>query len=257
MILNSYIWMIFMKYNNLLFIAMIFLVSLLCVSAVSAADDAANDIIADTDTNDVAVLEESIDDAILADSQSEENVLTDDSNQHTFTDLQEKVSNADKVLELASNFTFDKDKDDYELKYGVKIDHDLTINGNGHTINGINYARIFDVTGNSVVTFNNINFINGLADQGGRGGAIWSENSPNVKAINCNFTNNEATIGGAVSAVTVENCIFTANKARTSGGAIDKSNATNCTFMNNDGKYDGGASHQPSYSCLGCHAQGY
>ena len=233
--------MIFMRNNKFIFMAMIILVSLLCVSAVSAADDAASDVIADTDTNDVAVLEESIDDASLADSQSDENVLTDDSNQHTFTDLQEKVSNADNVLELASNFTFDKDEDEYDLRNGVTIDHDLTINGNGYTINAIKYARIFKVTGNSKVTFNNINFINGWTDVGGRGGAIWSVNSPNVKAINCNFTNNGADIGGAVSAVTVENCIFTGNKAFVNGGAIDKSNATNCTFINNGDCYYGGA----------------
>ena len=36
--------------------ALVILVSLLCVSAVSAADDAASDVIADTDTNDVTVL---------------------------------------------------------------------------------------------------------------------------------------------------------------------------------------------------------
>ena len=121
-----------MRNNKFIFMALIFLVSILCISAVSAADDsAASDIVADT--NDVTVLEESIDDASLADSQSDENVLTDDSNQHTFTDLQEKVSNADNVLELASNFTFDKDEDEYDLRNGVTIDHDLTINGNGYT----------------------------------------------------------------------------------------------------------------------------
>ena len=54
-----------MKNGKLLFIAIIFLVSFLCISAASAADDAASDIIADA--NEGAVLEESIDDAVLED----------------------------------------------------------------------------------------------------------------------------------------------------------------------------------------------
>ena len=68
-----------MRKNKIMFMAMIFIVSLLCISAVSAADDAdLSDVIADTDTNDATVLEESIDDASISDSQSDENVLSDD-----------------------------------------------------------------------------------------------------------------------------------------------------------------------------------
>ena len=47
-----------MRNNKLIFMALVLLVSLLCISAVSAADDAdLSDIVADTDSNDVAVLE--------------------------------------------------------------------------------------------------------------------------------------------------------------------------------------------------------
>ena len=147
-----------MRNNKLIFMALVILVSLLCVSAVSAADDAASDVIADTDTNDVTVLEESIDDASLADSQSDENVLTDNSSQsvQTFTDLEEKIVNAEKTIELTSDFN--NTEDNYNDGNGIIINHDLTINGNGYTINAIKYARIFQVTGNSKVTFNNINF---------------------------------------------------------------------------------------------------
>ena len=59
-----------MKSGKFIFIAMIFLVSLLCLSAVSAADDAASDVIADN--TDETVLEESIDDADLQLSENDE-----------------------------------------------------------------------------------------------------------------------------------------------------------------------------------------
>ena len=52
-----------MKSGKFLFIAMVFLVSILCISAASAADDASSDVIADN--VDETVLEESIYDADL------------------------------------------------------------------------------------------------------------------------------------------------------------------------------------------------
>ena len=213
-----------MKSNKLIFLALIFLVSLLCVSAVSAADDAAvNDIVADT--NDVTVLEESIDDASLGDSQSDENDLEDDpSNEQTFTDLNNLVQSGEKEIELSSDIAY---KDTDNLIDGIVIDHDLTINGKGYTIDGKNTARIFRVTGNSVVTFKDINFVNGKVS-GGSGSAILSERSHNVKAINCNFTGNKANYG-AVSGVNVENCLFENNVATQAGGAMVNGSATNCT----------------------------
>ena len=137
-----------MKYNNLLFIAMIFLVSLLCVSAVSAADDAANDIIADTDTNDVAVLEESIDDASLVDSQNEENILKESDDEEKqlgdteeptlFYYLNQDVNNGNAVVDLTRDYRWFDGEVDYPYQHGVSINHNVTINGNGHTIDGNN-----------------------------------------------------------------------------------------------------------------------
>ena len=59
-----------MKKGKILFIALIFIVSLVCISAVNAADDAASDIVAYT--NDASVLDENTIDADLTDSQNDE-----------------------------------------------------------------------------------------------------------------------------------------------------------------------------------------
>ena len=59
-----------MKNGKILFIATILLVSLLCLSAVSAAEDAASDVIADN--TDETILDAGIDDADLGDSESDE-----------------------------------------------------------------------------------------------------------------------------------------------------------------------------------------
>ena len=195
-----------MRNNKFIFMALILLVSLLCISAVSAADDAASDIVADTDSNDVAVLEESIDDASLRDSQSEENVLKENppSSEPNFKYLNSLVNSAMSDIELQMDIQY---KSSDNLKDGIVIDHDVTINGNGHTINGSGQARIFHVTSNATVTFRDITFVNGSTANTGHGGAIWAENSK-VKAINCNFIGNNASYG-AVANVDCENCIFT------------------------------------------------
>ena len=65
-----------MKSGKFLFLAIIFLVSLVCISAVSAADEAVSDVIADT--NDETVLEESIDDEGLQASEIDEIEESDD-----------------------------------------------------------------------------------------------------------------------------------------------------------------------------------
>ena len=228
--------MILMRNKNFIFIAMIFIVSLLCISAVSAADDAASDIIADTDTNDVAVLEESIDDDVISDSQSGENVLTDDPVQSkTFTDLDNLIKNGENEIELESDYNYTEEDN---LQDGISINHDLTINGNGHTIDGNNQARIFHVIDNAVVTFNNITFVNAYA-YGGYGAAIWAENTTSTTSISCSFINNSADVGGAVWRVNSENCIFIKNHAYQDGGAMFRGSAINCTFLSNSAYFNG------------------
>lgn len=76
---------------------------------------------------------------------------------------------------------------------GIIISKSITINGNGHTLDGNNISRIFNITADNVV-LRNINFINGNA--WGRyfsnnigGGAIYWYGA-NGRVENSNFTNN-------------------------------------------------------------------
>ena len=223
-----------MRKNKFILGALILLLCLLCISAVSAADDAdSSDIVADT--IDETVLEESIDDAALSDSQSEENVLTEDPVQpKTFTDLNNLINNGESAIELESDYKYVEQDN---LKDGISINRNLTINGNGHIIDADGQARSFHVIDNAVVTFNNISFLNGYA-KGGYGAAIWAEDTATAKALNCIFINNSADLGGALYRyVNSENCIFIKNHAYQDGGAIYKGNATNCVFLSNKAEY--------------------
>ncbi len=227
-----------MKSGKFLFLAIIFLVSLVCISAVSAADEAVNDVIADT--NDETVLQESIDDATLADSLTDElgesDEVTLDSGDDTtlgvpapygFSNLNDDINGNDNPV-----ITLEHDYVCYinEFNDGVTISRNLTIDGNGYTISGYNRARIFNIQSDVSVVLKNINFIDGNAS--GNGGAINCQGT--VTAINCNFTNNYAeNWGGAIERGTAINCTFTNNYAERFGGAIDDGNATNCVFINN------------------------
>ena len=232
--------------------ALIFLVSMLCISTVNAADDdAASDILADT--SDVTVLEESIDDAVLADSQDEENVLSDDEEgsevlndppvQKNFTALGEDINNGKDTVYLEADYAFNDD-DGMGIKYyGVSIDRAVTIYGNGHTLDGNNKSHIFTVRNSSVV-FHDIIFKNAFDDfSNSQGAAI---NGP-VTAINCTFIGNNASgsqsKGAAISDGTAINCTFINNTA-IFGGAVYGTTATNCTFINNEAGSWGGAARQ-------------
>ena len=219
-----------MKGYKFLILATIFLVSLMCVSAVSAADDVASDIVADT--SDETVLEESIDDAVSTDSQDEENILTEDPVQSkNFTELKNLFLLEKNEIELQYDYIYNEQDD---LKDGIAIYYNVTINGNGHKIDGNKMARIFHVNYDANVTFNNIYFTNGHTAEWGYGGAIWAENGTTVKAINCHFHNNAAQYGGAVVGVECKNCSFTRNDAYDgNGSAMYGGAAIKCTFLSN------------------------
>lgn len=265
-----------MKNGKYLFLPIIFLVGLLCISAVGAADDAASDIVAES--IDEAVLEESIDDADLVDSQgeeltqSDENVLSDDGGSPpspppntSFGILNDKINGEVAVDEvnLSSNYSYQYTID-YGLKEGITINRTLTINGNGYTLNGNNMARIFNIQKGNVI-FKNINFVNGNTSEcggaiyvymgnctvidctfinnsaGKYGGAIEIPDPEAGTAINCNFINNSATYGGAIHNGYVNNCKFITNNATKQGGAMYNSIAEYCSFNNNSANLTGGA----------------
>ena len=124
---------------------------------------------------------------------------------------------------------------------GILINKDnFILNGNGHTIDGKNQARIFTITGNNI-TINNLIFINGnMSDD--EGGAIFSNVS--ITLNNVKFANNQAKYGGAIyieNKSTINNAIFTNNQAYHGGAIYEKGYMTinNITLTNNKANYGG------------------
>ncbi|WP_407431571.1 Ig-like domain-containing protein [Methanobrevibacter sp.] len=168
----------------------------------------------------------------------------------SFATLQNKIYQAPSgsTINLENDYRYNSDVD---ALYGIRIDKELIINGNGHTLDGLKTSKIFSVNTGSLVTFNNIVFINGLARE--NGGAISTDsNQGNLKIDNCHFiANNAGNNGGAVSCdgfTTISNCYFKDNSA-SFGGAIHlkECNVFNCEFINNYASLDGGSVYMGYY----------
>ena len=160
------------------------ILSIISIAGVSAADD----------------VNQTVDDDSL--SVSIDNGLGTKDN-GTFTALQEKINNAPagSTVNLENGYSFDEGF----RKEGIFINKQLTINGNGYTIDGNNGARIFEIGANDV-TLKNIKFINGNASwgdvdnnhRGDMGAAIYN-GGDNTNVIGCDFINNTAErSGGAI-----------------------------------------------------------
>ena len=239
-----------MKFKKIMLLA-IFLVILLAVSAVSAADNA---------TSDIVTVEESTLDALSVDEAKEvvsvegndgfddlmsdvnDNVLGKSIyvNGSTFTDIGNAIDSAvdGDIIYLNSPY--------YEGSGShIAIKKDITIIGNHSTLDAKYLSRI--AFSNNKVTLINITFINGYNDGGG--GALDIQGSGSF--VNCNFVNNSAhNRGGAVyigssSSGSFVSCNFVNNSAkREDGGAVFSFGPTSfddCSFMNNHANYQGGA----------------
>ncbi|WP_405305340.1 hypothetical protein [Methanobrevibacter sp.] len=163
---------------------------------------------------------------------SENNVLKEAKGD--FNLLQDLINqaSANSVITLNRDYTFTAGLDD-DLINGIYVNkNNLTIDGNGHTINALGKARIFFITSN-YVTLTNINFINGYVAEdnywraSGPGGAIFYQEYTNHNLVyNCNFVNNTADNGGAIyfygaPYCTIASCNFINNTAIHEGGAIN------------------------------------
>ena len=109
-----------------------------------------------------------------------------------FDQLQMLINNASEnsVIDLACNYTYNEFD---TITDGVLINKNLTINGNGFTIDAKGKSRIFYVTAGSLNIIN-ATLKNGYADYGG---AFYFENSIYASIINATFINNSADWGGA------------------------------------------------------------
>jgi uncharacterized repeat protein (TIGR01451 family) len=206
-----------MKYVKLNVLLVFLILIIMSVGMVSAVENVSMDSDVNNDEN-------------LAINQGYRDVeiIGEDGATASFTDLQLDLRNNihDGVVDLSRNYKYDPNKDSSNLKDGISIS-DLTINGNGHTIDGNHLARIFDVQGGSVI-LNNVKFINGQTPDEGDGGAVLLS-SGDLTANNCQFENNRAEkYGGAIATsgsysaglITVNKCNFNGNSALYHGGAV-------------------------------------
>ena len=204
--------------KNLLFILVVICV-LFSISSVFASD--INDTVVAGDERDV-LSESELND--LKASNDENQLLGDVQDDGTFTALQSMINNAEKgsTIDLTRDYQYG---DDFKLTTGIFINKDITINGNGHIIDGMGKSRIFNINyGDGLsfhkVTLNNIKFKNGKANI--YGGAIL--NFADLTINNCYFTgNNAGTAGGAVNSLgvlTLKNSVFEKNSAGGDAGAV-------------------------------------
>ena len=172
----------------------------------------------------------------------------------TFNALQQNVN------KLTQGSTFDLYGDVIRLSTdsglsdtGVVINtKGIKIKGNGHTMDATSGSRMFKVQSDDVIV-ENISFVNGKITSVNDGGAFYWMGK-NGKINSCNFTNNQASIGGAVyilpnaSGTTISDCNFTNNKATSgTGGAIWASMnlvVSNSYFSKNSANTYGGAIYQ-------------
>ena len=145
-----------------------------------------------------------------------------------------------------SNFTLEKDYNftDVPSTSGIRIDNDLTINGNGHYIDSQGLSRIFNIDGTTLI-LNNIVFISSQCTDTGHssldieGGAIFALNSTLV-IENCSFDSFSADFGGALCALetnlTLNNVSFINCSSKYYGGAVYQMygnlNAVSSSFAN-------------------------
>ncbi|WP_405304196.1 beta strand repeat-containing protein [Methanobrevibacter sp.] len=179
----------------------------------------------------------------ISSNDGNQNNPTGESNSKTFSDLRNAINSADEgsTLILYDDYAYDSGV----TFDGIKIGKQITIDGNGHTLDGKNSARMFHIDADNVV-LRNINFVNGNPNNNG-GGALLIRAS-NTLIENCTFTSNKGGYGGAifmnkeynsklVAGTTILYCEFSDNTAESGGGAIyseSKENSiVNNKFTNN------------------------
>ena len=175
---------------NVLKIMIVMLILIMTMGAVCAAENIADDIVGDDSQEILKNVQgdittyDNLD--ILDASQNDICTAGDDS----FTNLADEIESKN-VVELTHDYKFNNETDN---KNGIDIAKDnFVLNGNGYTIDGKNWSRIFNITANNV-SINDLILINGNAE---KGGAIYATGS--LILNNVTFINNYAKIeGGAI-----------------------------------------------------------
>lgn len=231
------------------------LISLLCIGAVSAADDIAADDVAAADSEDIGTIdaditenddvslevsdvaednpptEVSLDDSLGISDEVSDDIAADESTEalgedtpKTFTQLKDEISNpVDGVVTLSGTYKYDETADAALGNTGVVIKSNITINGPA-TLDGSALSRIFQLQGE--ITLDGLTFINANSTYGG---AIATFGTSPITITNCVFKANTATYGlwyagGAIywsakAGGTISGCLFESNLANNDEGA--------------------------------------
>ena len=186
-------------------------------------------------------------------SNSDENI----NNGNTVGDFSGSISELNETINggssssitLTDDYTYN-DGTDSGFTKGILVSRDLTIDGQGHTIDLGGQIRFLQSTTSGInLVLKNINIKNGNYTSSSSGGAVYIE-SGNGSFVNCTFTGNSATFyGGAVyinyGSGSFINSTFTNNIARyDKGGAVyiggsGSSIFVNCTFTDNNASSGG------------------
>ena len=169
----------------------------------------------------------------------------------TFTELQSIITSATAGDVIVLN----KDYKNAGSESEITINKNLTIIGNGHTLDGDEKSRILKLDGGTSTTYIEVNitgvyFVNGKSsatsgDTGG--GAIKAYQYHRIHIIDCSFNNNYSySNGGAIyghSYSTLINCNFFNNTSHNGNGGAVSCNSnyiiSYCNFNNNSASSDG------------------
>ena len=173
-------------------ILIVMLILIMSVGAVCAAESITDDAMGDDSKEILETVQEDIttEDStdILKTTQNDIYTASEDS----FTNLTDEIKSKD-VVDLTHDYKFNNQTDN---RSGIVISNDnFVLNGNGHTIDGKNQSRIFNISANNV-TLNDLILIGGNAE---KGGAIYATKSLTLN--NVTFINNHASKNGGAVAV--------------------------------------------------------
>ena len=240
----------------------IFLVSLLAISAVSAADNATTDVVSveeitvdvvkETTDEIVNVSTNDVNDTVMAKnnedpvsviykyydevSVTEKDILSASSG--SFSDLANEIKNGHDEIYLTRNYVYSEMDSDYIS--GIKIDKPITIYGNGFVIDGKNKARAFEVSSNYVF-IKDVKFrgcyntcfqeYNGGTIANSNGGAIkWTGSDGAL--VNCLFNECRAiTYSTSITSSAISNAYGGAILMQGGNNVLENCNFTDCSVF--------------------------
>ena len=244
--------MIEIKFNKILFFILFSLILIVFIGGVNAANVNLE--------NNNEILNFDVNDEIISVEDSSPVLNDDGAVAGDFQSLKKLIdeSGENSVINLTQDYTFTLGVDD-NITRGIVIDKsNVTINGNGFTINALEKTRMFQINGDNV-TLSNLNFIGGSTPNDNNitegetfwhgGAVIWRGDYGYVD--NCVFADNVNNNGdaGALWVMgnyhTIVNSIFDNNLALNEGGGVycEAKCATvlNTTFRFNTVTYHNGA----------------